>query len=192
MADSVFFGVSLAQVPWVALARVKEISSPLEEPKRTRTGLNGKSPAATLVSGNARLFQSNPALYDLRGALGSLEEQEGPVSRYAKEIGIEDWVYLWEAGRPGASRKWRRSARPLARRRSSGPFSMDADAFAGDRLRAGLTVLGVIEPAIPRESIVSSLELRAFGVLRCSCGTTFRLSRDQWQAGNGSVLDCAA
>lgn len=152
---------------------------------------NGKSPSAPPATKNAWLFQSNPALYDLRGALHTLNEQVWSVSRYAKEIRRGDRVYLWEAGREGGIAGVAEIAEP-ARLRSEPPeqlpFSRIAEAFAGERLRARLRILRIVEPVIPRQAVVSAPGLGALGVMRCSRGTNFRLSEDQWLALNSLIV----
>lgn len=196
MTDSVLYIVSIAQVPLAAPAQESEARLPFQRPEAdAQTSLNGKSTAASPFSRNAWLFQSNPVLYDLRGALRLLKEQVWSVSRYAKEITTGDRIYLWEAGRQGGIAGIAEISEP-ARLQSEPPeqlpFARVAEAFAGDRLRARLRILRVIEPVIPRQSIISSPELSALGVLRCSRGTNFRLSLDQWQALNHLILGGAA
>ena len=139
----------------------------------------------------AWLFQSNPVLYDLRGALGSLCEQVWSVSRYAKEIRTGDRVYLWEAGRAGGLAgvaEIAESVRLRAERPEQHPFARVVDAFAGERPRVRLRIRYVIEPVIPRQSILSLPGLSDLGVLRCSRGTNFRLNLVQWQALNDVVV----
>jgi hypothetical protein len=116
---------------------------------------------------NAWLFQSNPTLYDLRGALHSLNEQVWTVSRYAKEVQAGDRIYFWEAGRNGGVAGVAVVTEPA--RLQPGPleqlsFARVAEAFAGDRTRARLKVLRVIEPIIPRQAIVACTELGGLGV----------------------------
>lgn len=197
MADSVFYVVRIAQVPFRTPAEEKEGRPGLEQPAEADrdTCLNGPSVDASQSSRNAWLFQSNPVLYDLRGALGLLREQVWSVSRYAREIRTGDRVYLWEAGRQGgiaAVAEIREPARSQPEPPEQLRFARDAGAFAGDRLRARLRILQIIEPVIPRQAIASNPELTALGVLRCSRGTNFRLSLDQWHALNDLVLGAAA
>lgn len=191
MADSVFYIVGIAQVPLRALSHEKEAKALAEHEQEVAAGLNGNSNSAVLLSRNAWLFQSNPVLYDLRGALQSLKEQVWSVTRYAKEIRTGDRVYLWEAGRQGGIAgvaEISEPARVQPEPPEQLPYARVAETFAGDRLRARLSVLSVIEPVIPRQSIISNPELRTLGVLRCSRGTNFRLSIDQWHALNGLVV----
>ncbi|HEY1499725.1 MAG TPA: EVE domain-containing protein [Acidobacteriaceae bacterium] len=148
-----------------------------------------------MVSRNAWLFQSNPTLYDLRGALRCLREQVWSVSRYANQIGTGDRVYLWEAGREGGVAAVAEISEPprlLPEPSAQLPFARVAAAFAGDRARARLRILTVIEPVIPRRSIVSNPDLQELGVLRFPRGTNYRLSLDQWQALNSLVQDRVA
>ena len=146
---------------------------------------NGSGPDPSPPS--AWLFQSNPLLYDLRGALRSLTEQAWSVSRYAKRIRTGDRVYLWEAGRWGGiaavgeiSEVPRIRPEPVEQI----PFARARDLFLKCRLRVGLRVLRVIEPLIARSAVLERPELGGLGILRCSRGTNFPLTRDQWHAMN--------
>src|SRR6185437_15343013 len=47
----------------------------------------------------AWIFQANPTLYDVRGALKALKVDTWLVSRYDDEIRTGDRVYLWESGK---------------------------------------------------------------------------------------------
>lgn len=196
MAESHFYIVSIAQLPVAALAQEKRSRPPFHRSRvDAQAAPNGKSPAAAPLLRSAWLFQSNPALYDLRNALRFLGEQVWSVSRYAKEIKPGDRVYLWEAGREGGIAGVAEVG-DLARIRPEPteqlPFARVAGVFAGERLRARLKILRVIEPPIPRQSIVTSPELSSLDVLRCARGTNFRLSLDQWLALNRLVTGMAA
>jgi hypothetical protein len=172
------------------------VSLSLPKPELEENGR--RNAASTVVSPptrNAWLFQSNPVLYDLRGALRSLKEQVWSLSRYAKEVQTGDRVYLWEAGREGGVAGVAEIAEPGRLQPEPPeqlPFARVAETFAGDRIRARLKILRVIEPVIPRREIIASAELRGLGVLRCSRGTNFRLSLDQWQALNSLIVGGAA
>jgi hypothetical protein len=193
MSDPVFYFVSIVQVP-VATPGEKNCLGPLfhREPDINNGNHSGQSPLALR---NAWVFQSNPVLYDLRGALRELKEQVWSVSRYAQEIRAGDRVYLWEAGRHGGIvgvAEISEPARLQPEPPEQLPFARVAEAFAGERLRARLKVLRIIDPVIPRQSVASSPDLGGLGVLRCSRGTNFRLNPDQWHALNGLIVGGAA
>jgi hypothetical protein len=184
MADSVFYIVSSTRAPSAAAFPDRKTEEAFLQFQEVGTGLNGRS-------AKAWLFQSNPVLYDLRGALRSLQEQVWSVSRYAKEIKTGDRVYLWEAGKRGGIAGVAEIIEPAHLQSEPPeqlPFAKSAEVFAGDRLRTRLRISKVIEPVIPRQSIISTPELSALGILRCSRGTNFRLSLDQWQALNSLTL----
>lgn len=188
MGNPVFYVVSIARVPEKALTQDRKVVKAAEQPQAGRTDLNAKSP-------NAWLFQSNPVLYDLRGALHSLKEQVWSVSRYAKKIRTGDRVYLWEAGQRGGIAGVAEIIEPAHLRSEPPeqlPFARVAEAFAGDRVRTKLRILRVIEPVIARQSIVSRSELSALGVLRCSRGTNFRLSGEESKALDSMIQGSAA
>jgi predicted RNA-binding protein with PUA-like domain len=131
---------------------------------------------------NAWLFQSNPDLYDIRGALRSLKEQVWSVRRFADEIRVGDPVYIWESGRHGGIvglAEISEPARLLPEPEEQLPFAKDPAAFAGYRLRARLKVVKVVEPVIARQYIVSRYDLASMTVLLYPRGTNFRLSGQQ-------------
>jgi hypothetical protein len=197
MTDSTFYVisfevVSIAAIPDRALKdatlsqdlKAGEVVPSQDE----RKALNGRSP-------NAWLFQSNPLLYDLRGALRSLKEQVWSVSRYAREIRTGDRIYLWEAGREGGivglaeiSESARLQPEPPEQMR----FARIPEAFVTDRVRSRLRILRVIEPVISRQIVVSCQELDGLSVLRCSRGTNFRLSPGEWKALDGLIQSTTA
>lgn len=183
MGASVFYVVSVTRVPAASLAQDRKAEAAIRLPQDERPEPDGNMP-------NAWLFQSNPALYKLRGALRTLREQVWTVSRYAKEIRAGDRVYLWEAGRRGGIvglAEVIEPARLQAEPPEQSPFARVPAAFAGDRVRARLRIVEVLQPVVARQTIVSCPELNGLGVLRCSRGTNFRLSVDQWQALNALI-----
>lgn len=179
MEDSVIYVVRVERIPLAASAEAKHAQEPRTLLKRpANASANGKASIA-LPPRNAWLFQSNPVLYDLRGALRLLKEQVWSVSRYAKEVKPGDRVYLWEAGRQGGIAAVAEISEPVRIQPEPAeqlPFARDAAAFAGDRVRVRLRILTVIEPLIARQTILFCPGLSALDVLRCSRGTNFRLS----------------
>ncbi len=176
--SSVFYVVRIARVSATVLTPDGAVQAVVPPSHEGETSLNGKLP-------NAWLFQSNPVLYDLRGALRSLQEQVWSVSRYAKEIRTGDRVYLWEAGRLGGIAGIAEVIKPaslLAEPPEQLPFARDPDAFAGDRMRARLKIVKVMKPVVARPIILAHPELKTLGVLRCSRGTNFRLSPEEVKA----------
>jgi hypothetical protein len=183
MAGPVFYLVSVAQVPVAVLNRDTRVEKELEKSHEVKLGLDGKTPGAWL-------FQSNPVLYDLRGALRSLAEQVWSVSRYAKEIRTGDRVYLWEAGSQGGIAAIAEIIEPASLQPEPPEqikFARVAEAFHGERLRARLRILQVIEPVLDRKSIVTCPGLNELALLRCPRGTNFRLTLNEWHALNGLI-----
>lgn len=197
MEDTVSYIITIARLPFAEIHRENPVvTAPFPKPEFGGNGhRSGIARPALPITKNAWLFQSNPVLYDLRGALHSLKEQVWTVSRYAKCIMRGDRVYLWEAGREGGIAGVAEIAEPAQLRPEPPeqlPFARIAEAFAGERLRARLRILRIVEPVIPRQSVGSTPGLSELGVLRCSRGTNFRLSLDQWQALNSLIASSGA
>lgn len=193
MGDTVSYIVTIAQLPFREIHQEnRAVIFPFPSPEGDGNSHgNGASPTKPPATKSAWLFQSNPVLYDLRGALHSLNEQVWSVSRYARVIEKGDRVYLWEAGREGGIAGVAEITEPARLRPEPPeqlPFGRVAQAFAGERLRARLRILRIVEPVIPRHSVESTPGLSALGVLRCSRGTNFRLNLDQWQALNSLIV----
>ncbi len=192
MEDSIIYVI---RISLLSLAK-RDSPTPTDSPFRRVDSndhgkLNEQSPIPSPPPRNAWLFQSNPVLYDLRRALLSLREQVWSVSRYSKEICVGDRVFLWEAGRQGGIAGIAEITEPVRVQPEPAeqhPYARVAQAFAGERPRARLTIRSVLEPVIPRQSIVANPELCRMGVLRCSRGTNFRLTVDQWQALNSLIV----
>lgn len=195
MGDLIIYVVRISPLLLRECARQARTGVPPSEQVRNEHGsATEQSPLAALPRRSAWLFQSNPALYDLRGALVSLREQVWSVSRYAKEIRVGDRVYLWESGRHGgiaAVAEITEPPRMQPEPSEQHAFARVSQAFAGERPRAKLGILSVIEPVIPRKRIACNPDLAGLGVLRCPRGTNFRLTVDQWQALNSLIVGAA-
>lgn len=188
MADAIIYVVSVTRIPNVNLLSDQEAAAAVQ-PRRNVT------PGTEVGTPNAWLFQSNPVLYDLMGALRSLQEQVWSVSRYAREIRAGDRIYLWEAGKKGGIAGLAEIIEPPQVQPEPPeqlPFARDAMTFAGDRVRARLRILRVIEPVIARKAVIACPPLGALGVVRCSRGTNFRLSLEEWKALDGLILGTAS
>jgi hypothetical protein len=173
----ILFVVSLNQIHG---SGVPQKGSLTEKAVQEKKDVVRKSPDGEVRK--AWLFQSNPDLYDLRGALRSLREQIWSVRRFAKEIRLGDRVYVWESGRRGGIvglAEVSESPRLQSEPREQVPFIKNPEIFAGDRLRVKLRILRVIEPAIARQRVLSRQDLASLGVLRCARGTNFRLSEGE-------------
>lgn len=183
LGNPVFYLISVARVTSAVTAEEKKVGEEHIQRKRKdeRTSPNGDFRSAWL-------FQSNPILYDLRGALRALKEQVWSVSRYANEIRTGDRVYIWEAGHRGGIVGLAEITEPAHLRGEPPeqfPFAKVAEAFAGERLRAKLRILKIVEPVIPRQAILSYQKLATLSVVRCSRGTNFRLSREETEVLDG-------
>ena len=188
MADPILYLISIVPLSIPTPSRPGELPFSWPEPNGNGDQIHEAAPAPP--TRNAWLFQSNPLLYDLRGALRSLGEQAWSVSRYARRIMPGDRVYLWEASRWGGIAgvaEIKESARVRPEPPQQIPFARAREVFARDRPKAVLKILRVLEPPIARSNVIATPELRDLGVLRCPRGTNFRLTVDQWHAMNNLI-----
>lgn len=182
-----FYVVRVASIPLVI--RPRDVGDEEPSPALRRPNELDENRSVGREARSAWLFQPNPVLYDLRGALRTLKEQVWSVSKFAKEMKPGDPVYLWEAGkRGGIIEPPRLQTGPPEQL----PFAKVAERFPGERMRTRLRILRVIRPLIPRQSFVLSPELNRLGSLRCSRGTNFRVTLDQWRALNSLLQGTVA
>jgi hypothetical protein len=127
----------------------------------------------------AWIFQCNPQLYNIRGALKSLKSDTSLVSRYQDEILLGDRVYLWESGKEagivGLGEVIDKPSSRLAPPESAS-FQIDSEKFKGERVRALVRFLGRIDPAISRDQILSIPALSDLSILKQAQGTNFAVT----------------
>jgi hypothetical protein len=127
-------------------------------------GLSAGTPAAS-CRGQSRawIFQANPALYDLEGALHTLTDLTWLVKQHKDDIKRGDTIYLWEGGSDaGIIAVASVTAGPALRdeNEQEANFVRDATKFTGEQLRVLLRVERVLENRISRA------DLRAHPILQ--------------------------
>jgi len=127
------------------------------------------------------IFQANPALYDLRGALDVLPQLDWTVSRYATELRLGDRVLLWESGkRSGVCavstiiggvkvREDDPAEEPFALGRHGGE----------DRPSVRLRIDRVLDPHLPRELVKADPALQSLQIIKTPAGTNFKVTRGE-------------
>ncbi len=134
---------------------------------------------ATTPSPTARswIFQANPKLYDLRGALAEINELNWAVRQQAKKIHAGDTAYLWLSGDGGgllARALVTTEPEVLPPRASELKFRRSQD-FDEDERSVVLRVEKVLDTPVDRDQLLSYPELEDLGFLQAPQGTNFAL-----------------
>jgi len=131
------------------------------------------------------IFQADPSLYDLAGALGELTQITWPVERRWGEIGAGDRVFLWERGPdPGVLAVATVLSEPheMPGDEAELRFDRSRGAVEGPRLRVRLAVEGVPERRITPRALRAHPALSNATILRAAEGATVPLALGEQQA----------
>ena len=127
----------------------------------------------------AWIFQCNPELYNIRGALKGLKSDTSLVSKYQDEILPGDRIYLWESGKEAGivglgevvDKPSSRMAPP-----ESVQFQVDSEKFKGERVRALVRFLERFDSTISRNQILAIPALSNLSILKQAQGTNFAVT----------------
>lgn len=126
------------------------------------------------------IFQANPEIYDVRGAVRKLPEFAWRVTRHKEDIASGHRVYLWESGPEGGIVALAEVISPV----NAGPmphedisFERQPEKSEPDRPWVRLRVMGIVEPALGRAEIASRSELSNLRILRQPQGTNFAVEK---------------
>ena len=134
------------------------------------------------ATSRAWIFQSNPDIYDLPGALEVISEFYWLVRKYEREIHIGDRVYLWETGPDAGVVAIAEVASEPADVEDSDAdkaFWRDPSAFIGPRCRALLRITRVVDPRFPRAEARANKILESLPNLRFAQGTNLPITDAQ-------------
>jgi hypothetical protein len=135
-------------------------------------------PAAT---GNAWIFQSNPAFYDIHGAVQALKAMNWSINQGKNLIAVGDRVYIWESGRDGGViAEGRILSRPeMLADQEGAEFIRDPDRFAGESLRVRLSIERTLPEPLLRSELIDHPVLRDLGVIKFASATNYKLTPGQ-------------
>jgi MoxR-like ATPase len=133
----------------------------------------------------AWIFQANPAVYDIRGALRGLKSDTFLVARFKEEIKVGDRIYLWESGTDAGivgvaeviEEPKLRVALPESIR-----FQLDKEKLGGQQVRAVLRFLRSVDPVLSRERLLASPEFLNLSILKQPQGGNFRVTPAEAEA----------
>ena len=142
-------------------------------------------PVASSGRPRAWIFQANPALYDLRGALQTLTDLTWLVKQHKDDIKQGDTIYLWEGGPDAgivAVATITAGPAPRGENEQESNFVRDPMKFAGEQSRVLLRVERVLVNRISRADLRAHPILQNMTVLKAPQGTNFALSVDEGRA----------
>lgn len=128
------------------------------------------------------LFQSNPDIYDLVGALKKLTEMTWVVRQYAGSIYSGDTVYLWESGTNAgvvAIATVISSPQEMEQDELEESFYKDISGFEGKQLRVRLHIEKILPERIKKSALQADPILKGFYFLKFPQGTNFKLTPKQ-------------
>jgi hypothetical protein len=128
------------------------------------------------------IFQANPEIYDIDGALHSLAELSWVVRQHNKDVHPGDRVYMWRAGvEPGIlavgtviSKAEERPSDP-----ESDQFNRKAESLRDPELRVTVSVDRVLDNPLTRAAILEDEVLRDLKLIRQPRGTNFPVTAEQ-------------
>ena len=164
-----------------ARAAIIQYHNFIVELDRDTGGLSDRQPPPD-QGPSAWIFQSNPAYFDLIGALSELREIRWLVRQHRNAIKRGDTVYLWESGtQAGIVAIARVLGDPVDMTDDPGSikFWRTDEKFDGIQPRVNLQIERVLNPRLPKAAIQSHLLLHDIGILKSPQGTNFPLTSVQ-------------
>ena len=114
------------------------------------------------------IFQANPKIYDIAGAIRSLKVDTWLVKRHGPDIRQGDRVYLWESGRDGgivAIAEVLDEGADRAMAKESERFVLDPLKLGGVQPRVRILIVKVVDPKLKRSAIKEQPELADLSIL---------------------------
>jgi hypothetical protein len=137
------------------------------------------------------IFQANPELFDLAGAITQLSELTWTVHGKAEKAASGDKVFLWRSGRDAgiiATATVIQAATEMELPPEEEPFVLDKQKFAGIRRCVRISVDHRVDPPLLKTTIAAEPELQDLMILKFAQLGTFAVSRRHAQVLN-NLLD---
>ena len=130
------------------------------------------------------LFQANPNLYDINGALSELSEINWVARQYQNDIHKGDFVFIWRSGpEAGIVATAKVSSEPgIVADGIDDRYVMRPGAFSKSEERVSLHIESVLPAVIRRSDLVEHAILKDLPVIKFANATNFRVSDAQDQA----------
>jgi MoxR-like ATPase len=139
------------------------------------------------------IFQGNPELFDIDGAVAGLSELSWLVNQHRDVIRRGDQVFLWRSG-PNAGivavATVLQDPALLPENELDKQFDRAPLKFEGEQLRVRLRIDRKLETPLPRSLLISAPELKDLSIIRSPMGTNFPVTSEE--AGTIAALIGAA
>jgi len=140
----------------------------------------------------AWIFQANPELFNVGGALRQLKEMTWVTRQHGDAIRAGDTVFVWQSGREAgivATASVLSDPQPMKQLDEEKRFSLSDDKFAGLQPRVRIRIERVLPARIERTSLLEDPVLGSLTVLTAPQGTNFAVTKEQAEALNGLIAD---
>lgn len=132
-----------------------------------------------------RIFQANPKVYDLAGAIRSLREDTWLAQQHRSELRPGDRVYLWESG-PNAGivgvSEILDGVSDRGEDKAADRFILDPVKLGGVQPRVRIRIKPVLARRLSRCEIRAHPALRELSILRQAQGTNFPVTPQEARA----------
>lgn len=128
------------------------------------------------------IFQCNPKIYDLRGAIQDLNQITWLVKQHKKDIKNGDLVLFWESGQSGgliASGLIDGDVKKMSELPGEASFYIQEAMFAEEQDRVLITIEDIYNPMIPRDQIKQDPHLQKLAIFRQPQGTNFLVTNQE-------------
>jgi len=122
------------------------------------------------------IFQANPQIYDIDGALGHLSSLTWTVRDQAEHAAVGDKVFIWRSGREAGIvgiATITDAAAEIELPDAEAAYALDRDRLLGPKLRVRLQIDRTITPPLLRTTIAAEPRLKDLMILRFANYGTF-------------------
>jgi hypothetical protein len=137
------------------------------------------------LRGNAWIFQGNPSVYDVAGAVDVLPELNWSTRQYASQVQIGDRVYLWESGKQAgvlAVATVLTEPHEMIDSEPERQFERRPEALSGDSIGVRLRIDRVLSERILRQDLLRHPMLRELPIIRMPRQSNYRLTPEHVEA----------
>jgi hypothetical protein len=125
------------------------------------------------------IFQANPKMYNIEGALHDLSDLTWTVKHEATHVSVGDWVFFWRAGREAGVIALGTIIEPATVRETlvtEEQYVLNTDRLGGSQSRVLVRVDRRLDEPLLRTAIVADPRLKDLMILRFANYGTFRVS----------------
>lgn len=138
------------------------------------------------------IFQANPQIYDVDGAVNELTEKTWLVNQYSNQIHAGNKVFIWESGKDGgilAVATVLTEPDYIPEDKEEEKFIKENDGrFEGDRLRVRLKIDHVLPEKLRRDVLAKHPVIGSTEIFRFANATNFKVTEEEARAINNLIF----